>query len=104
MTQKIATCCYCGARAALIMDKARHELVCGSCGAPLQNIKKLDDRPHKVKKSKKSKQEAAFGVGGDMRSARRDEPKRKGKKKKKPKSLGRSFFKEAFDFIEDIID
>jgi hypothetical protein len=35
MTPKIATCCYFGTRAALVLDRARHELACSSCGAPL---------------------------------------------------------------------
>ena len=33
---KIATCCYCGTRAALVLTgKHRHELSCSGCGAPL---------------------------------------------------------------------
>ena len=38
---KIATCCYCGARAALVLNKAQHELSCASCGAPLHDLKML---------------------------------------------------------------
>ena len=39
---KIATCCYCGTRAALVLrGKERHELACSSCGAPLHELKKL---------------------------------------------------------------
>ena len=39
---KIATCCYCGTRAALVLSgKTRHELACSSCGAPLHELKKL---------------------------------------------------------------
>lgn len=39
---KIATCCYCGARAALVLKgRERHELACSSCGAPLHELKKL---------------------------------------------------------------
>ncbi len=36
---KVATCCYCGTRAALVLrGKQRHELSCASCGAPLHNM------------------------------------------------------------------
>ncbi|MDJ0822410.1 MAG: hypothetical protein QNJ09_11465 [Paracoccaceae bacterium] len=39
---KIATCCYCGARTALVLrGKERHELSCASCGAPLHDMKML---------------------------------------------------------------
>ena len=39
---KIATCCYCGARAALVLKgRERHELACANCGAPLHELKKL---------------------------------------------------------------
>ena len=52
-TRKIATCCYCGTRAALVLKgKDRHELSCATCGAPLHELKKLprsrsDSRPRK---------------------------------------------------------
>jgi hypothetical protein len=39
---KVATCCYCGMRAALVLrGDLRHELSCASCGAPLHEMKKL---------------------------------------------------------------
>lgn len=39
---KIATCCYCGTRAALVLaGVGRHELACRSCGAPLSRLKQL---------------------------------------------------------------
>jgi len=39
---KVATCCYCGTRAALVLrGKERHELACSSCGAPLSRMKML---------------------------------------------------------------
>lgn len=39
---KIATCCYCGSRAALdFRGKDRHELACSNCGAPLHELKRL---------------------------------------------------------------
>lgn len=82
--QKIATCCYCGTRAALVLagDK-RHELACSSCGAPLHNLKIMP-----TAKTKPAVHKAA--------------PKTKIKKQKKRKK--KSLFKEIFDIVEDIID
>ncbi len=39
---KIATCCYCGTRAALVLrGEGRHELSCAACGAPLHEMKAI---------------------------------------------------------------
>jgi len=38
MGPKIATCCYCGTRALLVIDRAHHELSCSSCAAPLREM------------------------------------------------------------------
>ncbi|WP_113911215.1 hypothetical protein [Roseovarius dicentrarchi] len=39
---KIATCCYCGTRAALVLrGEGRHELSCAACGAPLHDMKAI---------------------------------------------------------------
>ncbi|WP_170477292.1 hypothetical protein [Ruegeria conchae] len=85
---KIATCCYCGTRAALVLrGKQQHELSCSSCGAPLHNLKmvpkvKLVDRP--VQKSR---------------------PAHYNKKKaKKKKGLFSRVLDEAWDAIEDVFD
>ena len=46
VAQKIATCCYCGTKAALVLrGKDSHELSCGSCGAPLHDLKRLPVEP-----------------------------------------------------------
>lgn len=92
---KIATCCYCGTRAALVLTgKERHELSCSACGAPLHEMKMLrtdrsGDRelaPRPIKTSgKKTKN-------------------RKQKPKKKRKSLLSKVFDEVFDVIEDVLD
>ena len=92
---KIATCCYCGTRAALVLDSGRHELSCASCGAPLHELKKL--RSDAVDR-------------GSLRhrpDPLRDGPRKPGKKsrkKKKPKTLGRKAAKGLFDLLEDIFD
>ena len=40
--RKIATCCYCGTRAALVLrGDSRHELSCAACGAPLHEMKAM---------------------------------------------------------------
>ena len=42
VAQKIATCSYCGTKAALVLrGKDSHELSCGSRGAPLHDLKRL---------------------------------------------------------------
>lgn len=93
MTPKIATCCYCGTRAALnLRGKDRHELACSNCGAPLHEMKMLrsdavGDR-ELVKPS-------------PIRSS--SDPRRR-KKKKKTKSLSQRFLEEAWDAAEDLFD
>lgn len=95
---KIVTCCYCGARAALVLrGKERHELACSSCGAPLHDLKMLPlartgarelvDRP------------THMGFSGPAKNR----PIKK-KKRKRRKSLFSKIVEEAFDFVEDIFD
>lgn len=90
---KIATCTYCGTRAALVLTgETRHELACSACGAPLHEMKQLHpDTPPKVHKAKPVKPTKAHKPA-------------KPKKLKKKKSLGRKLLGEAFDLIEDIFD
>nr|WP_254439964.1 hypothetical protein [Ruegeria atlantica] len=88
---KIATCCYCGTRAALVLrGKERHELSCSSCGAPLHDLKMLPKRKAAPSKT--------------VRSAVSHTPPRKAKRKKKKKSMFSRVFDEALDVIEDIFD
>ena len=99
---KIATCCYCGTRAALVLtgDKS-HELACGSCGAPLHDLKMLPkDR------ARGHKEPLHVGAYRDLKDGRKPaKPKReKPKKVKKKKSFKRRAFEEIFDVIEDIFD
>ena len=95
---KIATCCYCGTRAALVLKgKERHELACSGCGAPLHEMKWLKERPAMpVPAAAPVRQNG--GWHGQMRSAK------KKKKPKKRKSFSRKFAEELFDFVEDIFD
>lgn len=101
MTPKIATCCYCGTKAALVLDRERHELSCSSCGAPLHDLKRMPKdsyaaapRRSTSKKRKPSK----------YKYESYDEPKPYYKRRKRRKSLFKKVFEEAFDVIEDIFD
>ncbi|MCY4179882.1 MAG: hypothetical protein OXD48_06350 [Litoreibacter sp.] len=103
---KLATCSYCGART-LLKPTARdgHELACGSCGAPLHNLKWLktetdksftgSGKPSKQKKPKKPKH---AGVADWSRPS----PTRK--KPKKRRGLWSKVLDEAWDVVEDIFD
>ena len=99
---KIATCCYCGTRAALrLAGRERHELACASCGAPLHAMKMLpirdkdapplkrDPHHHDVKKS-----------AANERLRSRGKPK----KPKKRKGMIGFLVSEIWDEIEDIFD
>ena len=85
---KIATCCYCGTRAALVLTgKHRHELSCSGCGA-LHDLKMLPkDRT------------------GD-REILHDRPQKSGKPRSRSrKRRNRKFIwqilEEAFDTLEE---
>ena len=95
MTPKIATCCYCGTKAALTLrGKERHELACSNCGAPLHEMKML-----------RTYSDAEREVRGlaPSRPAERPDRRRK-KKRKKTTSLSRKFMEEVFDAAEDLFD
>ncbi|WP_171210713.1 hypothetical protein [Ruegeria sp. HKCCA5426] len=88
---KIATCCYCGTRAALVLKgKQRHELSCSSCGAPLHDLKMVPKR--KLSDSK------------PVRNAAKTQHPYKSKKKKRKKGLFSRVLDEAWDVVEDIFD
>ena len=96
---KVATCCYCGTRAALVLrGKERHELSCASCGAPLHNMKAL--RAEAV-------QDHPVVTPQPERGGPRNRPgptKHYGTPKKKRKSAARWLAGEIFDLIEDVFD
>ena len=96
---KIATCCYCGMRAALVLKgEVRHELSCAGCGAPLHDLKRL-------RRDRNGERDLVAPS-----RARAPEPKHKPRKvkKRKPPKRRKSFLskviEEAFDVIEDIFD
>ncbi len=99
---KVATCCYCGMKAALVLrGKTRHELSCSQCGAPLRALKILPIAPGGVTAP------AATPTRPDHRPApkkgRSVKPK-KYRKQKKTKGLFRKVLEEVWDELEDIFD
>ncbi|WP_068116370.1 hypothetical protein [Tropicimonas marinistellae] len=93
---KIATCCYCGTRAALVLGDTRHELVCAACGAPLRHLKALHPDPVSLKSTDRRAAEAPFR-GMD---AKRKRPKKR--KKRKPAFM--SLLEDVLDDLDDIFD
>jgi hypothetical protein len=107
---KIATCCYCGTRAALVLKgEDRHELSCAACGAPLHDMKMLRsaataDHPIERAPRPKARKRGVTPLPSWEREVDRDRYAGKKKKKKKRKSFMKKAFSEAFDLIEDIFD
>ena len=88
---KIATCCYCGTRAALVLrGETRHELACSSCGAPLHDLKQMPMTGETVHK--------------DISYTSPLKTRKSKKKSKKRKSRRKDWFDDLFDVIEDIFD
>lgn len=100
---KIATCCYCGTRAALTLQgKVRHELACSSCGAPLNELKQIPvSQLNSAKRSKPTTVKSPSQHSWNAKSQKRDEKQYSSKKKKKKKSV---FWEFAKDVIEEIFD
>jgi len=106
---KVATCCYCGTRSALVLTgQIQHELACGSCGAPLHDLKMLpktkttvSEPNHRglVKPSRITQKPS-----NPIKGYKWDQPKKPKKKPKKKKGLGRWLLEEAWDVVEDIFD
>ncbi|GAW37253.1 hypothetical protein RA2_04329 [Roseovarius sp. A-2] len=99
MGHKIATCNYCGTRAALVLDRDRHELACASCGAPLHDMKampkaKLERHRIKARPTPQPRQD----YSDDLPPARVPRPR------KRRKGLSRRIFEEIWDVVEDIFD
>lgn len=97
VAQKIATCCYCGTKAALVLrGQQSHELSCGSCGAPLHDLKRLPVE-QRTKTPKKHPKDPWHHTS--HKYPKKAKPPKKSKKKK-----GFGFMKAAFDVIEDVFD
>lgn len=107
---KIATCCYCGHRAALqLRGTGRHELACAQCGAPLHDLKMIPTGKigaKRVAAPPKAPPHRLAAIPAENRWKKAEEKReaKKRKPKKRRKSLAKKFFEEAFDVIEDIFD
>jgi len=106
---KIATCCYCGTRAALVLSgRIQHELACASCGAPLHDLKAMPvsrGTGRQPVSRGTARQPVSRGTARqpDARGPTRPAKPLKRKKRRK-KSLGKRLLGEALDVIEDIFD
>ncbi|WP_298842503.1 hypothetical protein [uncultured Roseobacter sp.] len=101
MHPKIATCCYCGARAALRLDKVRHELTCSGCGAPLHDLKRMPvsaSDPGPEQRSSGSQRKKQMPPPEYRSDYRRPKPR------KRRKSFLRYALEEIVDVVEDIFD
>lgn len=94
---KIATCCYCGTRAALVLEAGRHELSCSSCGAPLHEIKRMPTGSHGPRELVHPSPVRNTSPGKPHRA------KKKSKKKQK-RSMGQLFMAKLADAAEDVFD
>ncbi len=96
---KVGTCHYCGTKAALVLQgDTRHELACGTCGAPLHDLKMMPKRAA----SAPAPTHRAEPASSHKRAM--SAKKYKGKSRKKKKGFARWAFEELWDVVEDIID
>ncbi|MBX2855076.1 MAG: hypothetical protein KTR21_08815 [Rhodobacteraceae bacterium] len=115
-TIKIASCCYCGARAALTLGDVsrdgftRHELACANCGAPISMLKRLkvEAAPTPVRRPQPQRNRATpqpFAKSPRKAPPRKAPPKKK--KRRSPKRRRYSFVEildDLFDDLEDLFD
>ena len=103
-TTKIATCNYCGTRAALVLSGSiiRHELACATCGAPLHELKSLPQA--KTTKAEVRVRGSEAPVYGATHMQKTKKTKKKSASKKKRKSWTRRALSEVWDVVEDIFD
>lgn len=96
---KIATCCFCGSKAALTLDVGRHELACAQCGAPLHDLKRIPvaDIPQRAVPQPRLRD---FPTAKPVKVA----AKIKTKRLKKRKSWLKKLTSDVLDVVEDIFD
>jgi hypothetical protein len=96
---KLATCCYCGRRTALqLTARGGHELACGSCGAPLHEMKAM---PMAAPVQKPAGSRGGATAGQIVAHAARPRPK---KQRKARKPFWRQAVEEVWEAVEDIFD
>ncbi len=108
MAPKIATCSYCGTRAALVFDEGLHELTCRACGAPLHEMKFMPQPADKVEKRRRDakpdrQKSRRRPVPEHKRREWRDWPARK-RPKRRRKPIAKRMLEELWDVVEDIFD
>ncbi len=115
-TTKIATCCYCGTRAALVLEAGRHELSCSACGAPLHEMKAIPvpseaKTPARRPPAPISKPSQPFpDVEKHSTKAIKKHKDKKRKKSRYKRGLfgktltGKKVFGKIWDAIEDVFD
>jgi len=95
---KIASCCYCGTRAALVLTGAvRHELACSNCGAPLSELKML-----RVVEGRERAPVRAASTRYRRNNSRPDRDKKS--KPKRRQSLSQTILQELREASDDIFD
>lgn len=107
MGPRIATCCYCGTRAALVLrGRDRQELSCASCGAPLTRLRAIpvtQQTAAPVVTHSAAPMTRRKPVSGPCRAAApRPDQDRYPRKRRKP-ALSR-WMEEIRDVIEDVFD
>lgn len=98
---KIATCCFCGSKAALTLDAGRHELACAQCGAPLHDLKQIPVLAPAPVKPTVAPRLRQFSASKPAKPAMK--PKKE-KYQKRKKSWLKKLTSEVFDVVEDIFD
>lgn len=94
---KIATCCYCGTRAALTLKgRERHELACSTCGAPLHELKKIRADSKGDRELVRPSPVRAYQSPAKKHRAPRE--------KNKKRSLAQRFMAELWDAADDVLD
>ncbi len=110
--RKIATCCYCGTRAALVLrGDGRHELSCAACGAPLHEMKAMpaavQERGAAQPAARRRAAPHPYEVEREEDARRRADYQRYGqpaRNRKRRKPFFRRALEEIWDVVEDIID
>lgn len=111
--RKIATCCYCGTRAALILrGDDRHELSCAACGAPLREMKAVPcetkargkARPGLARRPAPHPYDLRYEDNEVRRRAEYEAARQPMRRRKKRKPLFRKALEEIWDVVEDILD
>ena len=98
---KIATCCYCGTKAALVLrGKDKHELTCSNCGAPLRALKMLPKHPGDTATHAAPKRQTKRKRVEKYPEYQRERTK----KRKKSKGFGRRMMSGLWDVVEDVVD